>query len=68
VDVPRLLTEHLHARADTGDELAHKALIKIAEFTNDMGDHRPYTSGDPNSLNKVYQKLSHVPHHRNHPY
>ena len=32
VDVPRLLTEHLQTRADAGDEMAHKALIKIAEF------------------------------------
>jgi hypothetical protein len=76
VDVPRLLTEHLQARADTGDELAHKSLIKIAEFENDMGDHRPHTMGyhrphtmgDTNSPHKVYQKLLRVPIHPNHPY
>jgi hypothetical protein len=68
VDVPRLLTEHLQARADAGDELAHKALIKISEFENDMGDHRPHTMGDTNSLDKVYQKLLRVPIHPNHPY
>jgi hypothetical protein len=68
VDVPRLLTEHLQARADSGDELAHKALIKISEFENDMGDHRPHTMGDTNSPDKVYQKLLRVPIHPNHPY
>jgi hypothetical protein len=55
-------------RADAGHELADKALVKIAEFTTDMGDHRPFSTGDTNSPNKVYQKLLHVPHHRNHPY
>jgi hypothetical protein len=46
VDVPRLLTEHLQARAEAGDELADKALAKIAEFTTDMGDQRPFSTGD----------------------
>jgi hypothetical protein len=41
VVVPRLLTEHLHTRADAGNELAQTVLIKIAEFENEMGDHRP---------------------------
>jgi hypothetical protein len=68
VDVPRLLTEHLQASADTGDKLAHKALIKIAIFINDMGDHRPCTTGDTNSPEKFFQKILLVPHHRNHPY
>jgi hypothetical protein len=68
VDVPRLLTEHLQARSDTGDDLAYKALAKIDEFTKDIGDHRPFSTGDTNDPNKVYQKLLHVPHHRNHPY
>jgi hypothetical protein len=69
VDVPRLLTEHLQARADAGDELTRKALIKIAEFENDMGDYRPHTMGDTNSLDKkVYQKLLRVPIHPNRPY
>jgi hypothetical protein len=68
VDVPRSLTEHLQDRADAGDEMADKAFVKIAEFTNDMGDHLPYTTGDTNSPNKIYQKLLHVPHHPTHPY
>jgi hypothetical protein len=68
VDVPRLLTEHLQARADTGDEVADKALIKIAEFEADMGDHRPHTMGDTNSPGKVYQKPLRVPIHPDHPY
>jgi hypothetical protein len=67
VDVPRLLTEHLQARADAADELADKALVKIAELTTDMGD-RPFSTGDTKAPNNVYQKLLHVPHHRNHPY
>jgi hypothetical protein len=68
VDVPRLLTEHLQARADAGDELAHKALIKISEFENDQGDHSPHTMGDTNTPNKVCQKLLREPIHPNHPY
>jgi hypothetical protein len=68
VDVPRLLTDHLHARADAGDELSHKASIKISEFENDQGDHRPHTIGDTKSPDKVYQKLLSVPIHPNHPY
>jgi hypothetical protein len=44
-------TRHVFLRSiyrpvPTSDELAHKALIKIAEFANDMSDHRPYTTGD----------------------
>lgn len=66
IDVPRMLTEHLQARADKGDELAHKALIKIREFeTNQGGD--PATMGDTNSPGVVYQKLLRVfyrPPHR----
>jgi hypothetical protein len=68
VDVPRLLTEHLQTHADAGDEISHKALIKIADFANDMGDHRPDTMGDTNSRDKVYQKLLRVPYHPTHPY
>jgi hypothetical protein len=68
VDVPRLLMEHLQARTDAGHELAHKALIKISEFENDMGDHRPHIMGDTNSPGKVYQKLLRVPIYPNHPY
>jgi hypothetical protein len=67
VDVSRLLTEHLQARADAGDELANKALIKISEFENDQGDHRPHIMGDTNSPDKVYQKRLRVPIHPNHP-
>jgi hypothetical protein len=58
----------LQARADAGDELSHKAIIKLAEITNDMGDHRPDTMGDTNSPDKFYQKLLRVPYHSNHPY
>jgi hypothetical protein len=68
VDVPRMLTVHLEGRAEVGDELAQKVLIKIGEFENDQGDHHPHTIGDTNSPNKVYQKLLRVPIHPNHPY
>jgi hypothetical protein len=68
VDVPRMLTVHLEGRAEVGDELAQKVLIKIGEFENDQGDHHPHTIGDTNSPNKVYQKRLRVPIHPNHPY
>jgi hypothetical protein len=68
VDVPRMLTEHLQTRADDGDELAQKALIKLSEFADDQGDHRPDTMGNTTVAQKVYQKLLHLPHRPNHPY
>jgi hypothetical protein len=68
IDVPRILTDHLQARADDGDELAQKASIKVSEFENDQGDHRPATMGNTNPPGVVYQKLLRVfyrPPHRN---
>jgi hypothetical protein len=61
IDVARMLTEHLQDRADNGDELALKALIKVREFEDDQGDHRPATMGNTYWTNQVYQKLLHVP-------
>jgi hypothetical protein len=68
--VPRMLTEHLQARAADDDELAQKDLIKISEFENDQGDHRPATMGDTTLSGTIYQKLLcvfHRPNHRHDP-
>jgi hypothetical protein len=68
IDVPRMLTEHLQARADNGDELAHTALIKIREFENNQGDLSPATMSNTNPPGVVYQNLLRVfyrPPHRN---
>jgi hypothetical protein len=68
IDVPRMLTDHLQARADDDDELAQKALIKISEFENDQGEYRPANMGNTNPPGVVYQKLLrvfHRPPHRN---
>jgi hypothetical protein len=68
VDVPRMLTEHLQARADDDDELAYKALKTLREFEEDQGDHRPATMGNTTVAQQVYQKLLYLPHRPNHPY
>jgi hypothetical protein len=52
----------LQARAADENELAQNALIKISEFENDQGDHRPATMGNTNPPG-VYQKLICVIHH-----